>query len=179
MTIAATNAPVKRARNKEGQYTGDIKIQQKPDINLNAPEPRTPDLIQLVDKPLTDEYLQALAFAEEPVHILIPRSSDKDVTRFTDLVSLNGIWAEVLFKNGWVPIGYLPRGVSFTTKRKYVEVLARSKQDNVQTSVVQQEGEDPQNFVQRFTSAKTPFQVIEDKNPKAGEWLSRIVSSQA
>lgn len=178
------NAPKKRPTMKpEGPYTGDIKIEQKSDLSLpplGEDIPRGERIQPVSLKDLTKDYLDELAFNEEPVTIIIPLSSEKDVARCTDLIEINGVKAEILFKNGWVQFGWFPKGYSFTTKRKYVEVLARSKMDNVTTLVTEPtDGGDPSNVVQRFTTAKTGFQVIADKNPRGAEWLRRIVSSQA
>jgi len=76
-------------------------------------------------------------------------------------------------------MGYLPRGRSIITKRKYVEVLARAKQDTVNTTVIERDNEDPQNFVERITTSTMSFTILQDKNPKGGEWLERLVRSRS
>jgi hypothetical protein len=85
----------------------------------------------------------------------------------------------MLFKNGWVPIGYFPKGVSFITKRKYVERMALAKQDSIRTNVIERDNEDPQNFVERITTSVLSFSVLEDKNPKGAEWLTALIRQRA
>ena len=108
----------------------------------------------------------------------IHRSGERFASSVTDYIAVNGKPAEMLFKNGWVPIGYLPRGVVITTKRKYLERLAASKKDEVHTNVVEHPGQDPQNLVDRYTTSTLPFSLIEDKNPLGAEWLSQLLRQQ-
>lgn len=160
--------------------TRAIEIPQKPTI---AMPPIDEDVeresnIVLPEGPLMKSDMDKLAFAEEPVTILIHRSGEKFAPRSTDYIGVNGKGAEMLFKNGWVPIGYLPRGQSVTTKRKYVEVLARSKMDHVTTTVVQHSNEDPQNLIEFSTVSTCAFTMIHDANPLGVEWLSQLIRQQ-
>lgn len=123
---------------------------------------------------LTKSDFDELAFNEEPVKILIHRG-DNSKFRCTDYVAINGTAGEILFKNGWVPVGYFPRGVSFYTKRKYVGVLARAKQDNIRTDVIERDNEDPENYIEKTTISALSFSVMEDKNPRGSEWLELLV----
>lgn len=160
---------LKRMRDFETQ---DITPEQKPLIGEDGERSST---IVHPETPLIDKDYEKLAFAEEPVTILIHRSGEKFSPNCTDFVSVNGRPAEVLFSNGWVPVGYLPRGRSITVKRKVVEVIARSKQDHVKTVVIERDNEDPRNYVERATLSTTPFQMLEDKNPLGIEWLSQLL----
>lgn len=157
-----------------------VDIPQKPTIAMppitESIERESP--IVQVETPLLKSDLDQLAFAEEPMTILIHRSGEKFAPRSTDLVSVNGKWAEMLFKNGWVPIGYLPRGQAITVKRKYVEVLARSKQDHVRADYSETPGQDPNNFIDRSTVSTCAFSVILDANPLGVEWLSQLLRQQ-
>jgi hypothetical protein len=159
----------KRMRDFETQ---DHLPEQKPLIGED--NVRTSTIVH-PETPLVKKDFEKLAFAEEPVTILIHRSGEKFSPNCTDLISVNGRHAEVLFSNGWVPVGYLPRGKSITVKRKVVEVLARSKQDHVKTVVIERDNEDPRNYVERATINTMPFQMIEDKNPLGVEWLSQLL----
>lgn len=162
------------SRSIETEQKDPLKM---PPLGESVQHPST--IVTPLDKPLNSEFLAEIAFAEEPIKILIHRSVEKFASSTTDYIAINGTPAEMLFKNGWVPMGYLPRGVSFITKRKYVEVLARAKQDTVNTQVIERDNEDPQNFVERVTTSVMSFTVLEDKNPKGTEWLTRLVRSQA
>lgn len=153
-----------------------ITIEQKPSIEqppIDEEMTPTPDII-VVDQ-LKKDHAERLAFMEEPVKIMIQRSGEKFSPMTTDLVAVNGIKAEILFKNGWVQIGYLPRGQGFYTKRKYVEQLAQAKICQVSTRVVETPGEDPRNFIDPVTTPVFGFNVLEDKSPKAAEWIERLM----
>ena len=78
----------------------------------------------------------------------------------------------------WVVLGFLPVGIEVTTKRKYVEVLARSKVDNISTDVGSMLEDDPRNTLDISTSSKAPFSVIEDRNPMGRAWLSKLIREQ-
>lgn len=166
----AVNAPVRRARPE--LHTADIGIEQKPLI-----ESRDDLVDEIVAAPpdvLKAEYAAALAFNEEPVTIRIERSAEKFAPRVVD-AWCNGKGAEVLVNGRWVETSYLPIGVPVTTKRKYVEILARSKHDAIDTRVEGRDSEKPLNLIERSTSSKSPFSVIEDRNPKGAAWLTGLV----
>jgi hypothetical protein len=171
--------PRKRRARKE-LHTTDIPIQQNPDIEMPADGPiqRESPVVTPVDRPLMKDQLEELAFNEEPVTILLHPSSDRNAAPVTDLIALDGKWAEILVNGKWVPWGYLPKNQPITVKRKIVEILARSKGDQVETQILDRESGYPRNVIRRVTSSKYPFSVIEDRNPKGQEWLMRIVGSQ-
>jgi hypothetical protein len=155
--------------------------EQKPPIQMppiDEPVERESDLVTALDS-ITPADFDALAFAEEPVTILIHRSVEKFSPPTTDYIAINGVGAEMLYKNGWVRMGYLPRGRSIITKRKYVEVLARAKQDSVTTNVIERDGEDPLNFVERVTTSTMSFTIMEDKNPLGAAWLEQLVRQRS
>lgn len=128
--------------------------------------------------PVTDfkkEQADALAFAEEPIKIMIHRAGGKNPPPTTDLISVNGIHAELLFKNGWVPIGYIPRGQVVVTKRKYVEQIARAKTKSISTRVVERENENPLNLLDPVYVASMAFSVVHDPNPRGQQWLEKLL----
>lgn len=133
-----------------------------------------------VDKEMNDERLKEEAFLNEPVTILINRSTEKNFApKCTDLIAINGVWAEMLTPRGWVQMGFLPRGKPITTKRKYVEVLARARFDSFNTEVIQPVNEDPITNVTSIANYTLPFQMIRDDNqPKGGEWLAKLLGQQ-
>ena len=169
----ASNTPVRRARPE--LHTADIKIDQKPIIQTRE------DLLEeivIAPEVLEADYQAALKFAEEPVTILIQRTGEKFAPKVVDLW-VNGKGPEVMIKGRWVEFKALPVGMPVTTKRKYVEVLARSKVEDVKTRVSDEDKEHPLNEIERFLSSKAPFSVIEDRNPKGAEWLMGLVRSHA
>jgi len=169
--------PTKTPRKRE-YGTEDIAIEQKPPITLPVHEEldREPEVIVSPGEALEKDYLEALRFNEDPVLIVIHGSGDRNAAPVSDYCAVEGVPAEMLLNGRWVRTsGYLPRNVKLTLKRKYVEVLARSKQDQVSTRVVFHEGEDPENIVERNTIPNCPVQILHDPSPKGPEWFARIV----
>lgn len=172
----AINRPVLR-RTRGASEADEFALGQSPDIILPATGPvsREPESIIPVEggNSATDK-LADLAFMEEPMTIYLEPSGEEDATQFAQ-VAVNGKPAEVFNheQNRWVSQGFLPIGVELTTKRKYVEVLARSKPQRIKTKVDDPRG-DPRNIISRFTHSRYPFSVIEDRNPKGRAWLSKI-----
>ena len=165
MENASVATPVRRGRPPKELNTGDMEVGQRPSIVL--PDDgfivRENEEIAAIDSPLDDDYFTALAFMEEPVTIRLERSQEKFAPLVVD-VYVNGV-------PQWIKVG-----VPQTIKRKYVEVLARAKPDAVQTRVLDEESENPRNVIDRYTSAKHPFSVIRDDNPRGAEWLTRILA---
>ncbi len=173
---------LKRAADLRRDFeSASVKIDQKPSITvpeLGETLDRDGDIIVPENEVLKAE-LDQLAFNEEEIKIIIHRSGEKFQPKTTDLIAVNGKKAEMKFRNGWIQIGYLPRGVPLWTKRKYVEQLAHAKVDNIQTDHDDATVERPQNRIDRTTSAVAMFAVLEDKNPLGIPWLEALLRSQA
>lgn len=170
----AINNPVRRARREAS--TDDMQLGQKDDINLDNDIQHGESLVSVAgDVTHAQAYIDSLAFMEEPVTIRIEENSRSDFPETHVPVQVNGKEAEV-FQNGkWLPIGWLPIGVPLITKRKYVEVLARSKSDAISTVHDDATVERPRNTVSRRTRSNYPLSIIQDNNPIGHEWLSRIM----
>lgn len=172
----AVNNPVKRQYNRKEIHTGDMEVGQKSDIDITDGVTHGESLIDVVGDIAKDgPYIAALDFMEEPVTIRIEENSRSDFPETHVPVQVNGKEAEVWQSGRWIAIGWLPIGVPLVTKRKYVEVLARSKSDSVKTVHDEATVERPRNTITRRTSSNYPLSIIEDKNPKGHEWLSRIL----
>jgi hypothetical protein len=180
-TKADSSANVVKRKSKPELTNLNFPIDQKPALKMppiDEEVERTPEII-LSEHPIENDGMEALKMAEDPITIIIHRSVEKFSPGVTDYIAVNGIGAEMLFKNGWVRMGYLPRGRSIITKRKYVEVLARAKQDTVNTTVIERDNEDPQNFVERITTSTMSFTILKDDNPKGAAWLEQVVRSRS
>lgn len=191
----ATNAPVRRKPGpKPGTqakhnpvtmpakelHTADIPQQQPGDISLAFGKPlERGEVIEPLDAPLHSEHTQALLMAEEPVTIQIEPSQEENAPRVVDCW-VNGKGAEVLdpITGKWMELNCIPIGGPVTTKRKYVEVLARAKFDNIQTKTGDMTQEAPENRIVRNTGRKAVFSVLHDPNPKGREWLIRLMSER-
>lgn len=129
--------------------------------------------VVLTERTHQQDYLDELAFMEEPVTIRIEPSNDKNAAGAFP-AWCNGKAAEI-FENGrWHEIGYLPVGRELIVKRKIVEIIVRAKVDTVHTQIIGQDSERPNNVINRFTSPVHSFSIIEDRNPRGPAWVSEL-----
>lgn len=175
--MPATAEAPKVVRKSKEFHSESVKVAQRDPV-IQPPideKMENPFGVEVVDR-ISEDDLETLAFLEEPVKIHIFQSNDPQFAPLcTDYVSNNGIPAEVLFKNGWVQMGYLPRGQSIYVKRKTLAQLASNRIDNIQVRVEQPKNEDPINHTKAITTRTFQFQVVEDKNPKGAVWLERAL----
>jgi hypothetical protein len=168
----AINRPV-NTRKRE-VHTGDMQLAQKGDVDLSLDS----TIIHGEGLPnLTNdaELVQDLAFMEEPVTLRISASSgNKGIPETHVYVAVQGRGAEVMLNGKWCEITWLPIDVNLTTKRKYVEVLARANPESITTIHDDATVERPRNLYQRRPSAAYPMSIIQDTS-RGAEWLSRIV----
>jgi hypothetical protein len=157
-------------RNRRELHMADINIEQK--ASIASIEDHEPDVI-FAEPDTSLDYLSLLAFNEEPVTIRLEPTADKFASRWVPCW-VNGKGAEVLVNGSWVEFGYLPVARPITIKRKYVEVLIRSKRDTVNTAVIERDNEDPQNMIERSTTSTALFSVLEDRNPKGAAWATEL-----
>lgn len=175
---ATMTAPIRRLTKQERDSRASSP--EQPPV-LRPDQSNRQEAILPMDRPLMKDEADALAFNEEVLRILIHRSEEEELaSNVTDFIAVNGVKAEVLMHDGkWLALGYLPKGIPIYTKRKYVEQLARAKMDKIKTRVEEiSDGAGPggrENHTDRFTKAMTAFSVLEDKNQKGGEWLSRLL----
>ena len=170
---AKNNQVVKGQRETHSE---DVKIGQRGSRDLNLPV-ESESLIALgeglEDNP--EAYHEALSFMEEPVTIIISKSSEKNAPT-TVQCWVNGKGAEHYRNGKWLQCGWLPIGQRVTTRRKYVEVLARARGETISTRVVKHENHED-NLADRTASTKYPFSVQGD-SAKGGEWLNTILMEQ-
>lgn len=165
-------------RPKKEIHSDSFEVPQRSAIEMppiNESIERTPDIIVVQEEVSKKKYADDLAFAEEPVCIRISPQAGDYAPKVIDCW-VNGKGAEMYQNGKWIEYGAFPVGVTLVTKRKYVEVLARSKKDSVKTRVVEHPGEDPVNKVEFFTSLVASFSIIEDRNPKGREWARQLLS---
>lgn len=174
--MEAVANPVKRQYNKREVSTEDMPVAQSASVDLAdlVNLIRNPALPNTGEKPLQKDYLDALAFAEEPVTISIEENSRSDYPETHVFVQSAGQGAEIWINNQWCTVTWLPIGQVLTTKRKYLEILLRSKSDHVRTQHDDATVAVPQNKLNRRTSGNYPVTIIEDRNPLGFEWASRI-----
>ena len=141
---------------------------------------RQSSMIHQIDSPLDPEYLAALAFAEDTVLISLAQSTEKNASRWKDCW-VNGKGIEVFKDNRWQEFKAIPRGKRVLTKRKYVEVLARAKEDNITTNVVQYRDHEDNQIVHNvvMTSGITIHADPAGIAPgtKGYEWFEKMIAA--
>ncbi len=172
----AKNSPVNTG--KKELHTSDVKLGQREARRIDVIEDDEP-IVSLADGIGSSEaeYIAALAFMEEPMTIRINVSAEKNPARVVPCW-VNGKGAEVFHREKWLQNGWLPVGVPVITKRKYVEVLARAKQETVTVRIVDTEGGGKENYADRNPNMRYSFSVLQDANPKGADWLSTILMEQ-
>jgi len=124
------------------------------------------DQFEIVDGPKLADKAAALAFMEEKVVVRIHPTSERSREKIPCL-SVNGVNQ------------YIVRGRPQVIRRKFLEVLARAKEDNVETPFSRDNnGYDTYN-IYKTQSLKYPFELIEDRNPNGRAWLDKILSEAA
>lgn len=184
MSNAINNPVIRRGRPAKEIHTVDLHNAQKNEQVLDGitDEVRKKNATSIIeDVPKTTEYHAQLAYNEQPIRIIINRSSEKNAPRFAEC-GVNGRGAEILSNDGkWMSVGWLPCGIPITTKRKYAEVLMRSRPDDYETEVFIPDGQDPINKLVWQSRQKYPLTIVEDRNPidpSGNEWVSRIMNEQ-
>ena len=170
----AMNAPIRRK--KSGVNSTDFEMGQKPNIELTLDKtPEVPQIEAIHASTLVDGKVEALAFNEEPIEVLIYPSSEENAPLVVDCW-VNGRGAEVFTNGAWHSMGCLPVGIRVITRRKYAEVLLRAKRDKIQTHHEDSTVERPKNTVTRVSSSVANIQVVHDNNPKGIEWVRRMMA---
>lgn len=162
--------------NFPAEKLNDIPIDQAPVIPGDSNEHES--IIVVADKNTSKDYLDRLAFMEEPVTIRLEPAAEKNAPAWFP-ASVNGEGAEVLQPDGtWMHMreGYLPVGRRITTKRKYVEVLLRAKIDtiNIEGTSGYDVDRGTANAIRRMTTPVHGISIIEDKNPRSQGWYEEM-----
>lgn len=151
--------------------SSDVKLGGDKTLNIPVDKPlssvKRSDLdIDLVGANAIQDLASELAFLEEPVDVLVHESTDENAAMLVDV-----------YHNG-VPQRFV-RGVPLTVKRKFLYVLATSKETNVKTKVNPTGGADggPVNQITKHTALRYPFSVIRDDNKRGSDWLRNVLQS--
>lgn len=167
-------------KKREGISTDDVKVDQRDafDLAIDAgPFVRPKAEIILTPEQLQKNYLDALAFADEPVEIYILPATEEYGAQFIPCWN-NGDGIEVWERGKWMRYESAQRGVQFITKRKFVNILLASKTDARTTTVEKIPGEHPRNMLRTLTSVNYPLQIIRDDSPKGAQWFRDMTSNR-
>lgn len=125
-------------------------------------------------------YLAELKFNEDGVTVIIPPGHGKDAPKYV-YCAVQGVGAEVYNPKTktWMRFPYLPVNTQMVVKRKYLEVLARSRIDTVETREVTTTPRPNQDGFEmvRETQQAAPFYVRFDPAGERGaDWYRRVMS---
>jgi hypothetical protein len=171
------NAPRKE------MHSSDVPLPQVPELSEHD---RGESIVLEDPKALAEviakkEYAEELAFMEDPLTIRIEPAAEENAPIVVDCW-VNGKGAEVMdtITGKFMELGCLPIGQPIITKRKYVEVLARSYTERVETSQGQDDGSRADIFkMRRNTSRKALFSVLNDPAGARGHaWLTTVLSQR-
>jgi len=122
------------------------------------------EVVIVAEGPSISEYAKELAFMEEIVEVMVHEAQGENPDRIVDI-----------YCNG-VPQRFI-RGEPIKVKRKYVEILANARTQNMKTNVVR-EGDNVYNRVDKHTSLRYPFQMT-DSNPSGNAWLRGLLGKSS
>lgn len=169
------NAP-RRGRPAREVHTDDMQLAQKDDLIVD-PEgdiDRGAGLALMTDDQLRDEnYMRELAFNEEPVTIIINAQSRADSPMTHIPCWVQGKAAEVWVEGRWISAGWLPIETELTVKRKYVEVLARAKPEDVTTHHSDRPDAGVPVVIRRHAVSAYPMTIIND-SAEGVRWMQNI-----
>lgn len=121
-----------------------------------------PVYVEVVEKPVSKDKLDMLAFMEEPVRILVHDTTDPTAEPLPQVINDRSSQ-------------FFIRGQEQTVKRKFIEVLARAKKTTYsQEKFTDANGNESYRNIPH-TALRFPFQVIEDTE-RGKAWLKAILS---
>lgn len=150
------------ARPSKEINAAELPIQQLPDMVANKNGELSTDrtIIAPPEKGgLNKNYLDELAFMEEPIEVMVAESTDENADNPVQ-VGHNGTFFQFF------------RGVPTVCKRKFVDCLI-AKSGRVSTPEVLNGGGERTRAIRQTSALKYPFSIIRDTNPKGAEWLRR------
>ncbi len=168
---------------KKEVFSGDLHQEQPSDILTKMGEPveHPGSTIQKLNGiPVTKDYLDELAFLEEPVTVEFLLADEKFGAPYVDATN-NGKGIEA-WKIGdldfgrWCEVKQVPRGIPVVIKRKYLGIFATAKVMRVRAGYDQNNG-DPVNRINRSLSTRYPFTTIGDSE-KGQAWLQHVMAAQ-
>jgi hypothetical protein len=153
-------------------YTDTTELQQgqnqSHDMPASGPIDRTEflDNFEILDREVPKAALDAAAFFEEELEVEILPTENPNAEAVIQL-QCNGVNQ------------FLVRGVPAFIKRKYVEILARAKTENVATPEFIDANGNRSTRVTKSQGLRYPFRVLQDRNPQGRAWLENVMRQGA
>lgn len=139
-------------------------VQGKPrDLPTTGDARLDASIIETADGPLNRAWAEEMQFMNEEIEVMVHESSDKNAEFIVE------VWNDGRAQR-------FLRGQPVVVKRKYVEVLGGSKITTYrQEHYKDANGNDAIRNVPT-TSARYPFQVLRDANPRGADWLRKLMA---
>lgn len=132
-----------------------VKMDSKGDASLDVP------LVQVPDGPLTKEKAEELAFMDELVEVTVSTTSDQNERQ---LISVWNDGRHQLFI----------RGRPVKCKRKFLEVLLRSKPENFHNR--ERVDESGVRQIDYLKNVSQKYSVsVQDPNPRGADWMRKVL----
>lgn len=147
---------------KREVHSADLATRALPPIE--DPADREGEVILSEENALNgNDYLDALAFMEEEVVVILHRGREK----FSPTHEQFGVNGKII----WIECGQPTR-----IKRKYLEVIARSQPIDIRTEAGEDKGDAITfNRIERSMHANFSFSVVGDTNPRGADWLMKLM----
>ncbi len=138
-----------------------------------------PDII-VCEEELKKKQADDIAFGEEPVMIRLAEATEEFGAESIPCWN-QGKGAEIFDPptRRWYVVTGIQRGVPVITRRKYAEIIIRSKIMEVRTKIIQSPGKDPVNDWTRRTVQKYPYEILRDNSPRAQQWRESMARLRA
>lgn len=144
-------------------YTDDFAVGQPKDIPLNQGAGvnliGAQAIVTAAIDPLNKNYLDELAFMEEPIEIMVAETTDENAENPVQ-VGVNGVFI------------LLERGKPTICKRKFADALI-VKGSKVTTPEIFNPAGERSRAIRQTSALKYPFTIVRDDNPRSREWLQR------
>lgn len=128
-----------------------------------ARESIEPARVQRVGRVVSQDKLEALKFNEEILTVMVHESTNPIDDPIPE------VWNDGKVQR-------FQRGKEMDVKRKYVEVLARSKKTAYSQTKIKDGNGDDVIVNNPMTALKYPFSVLRDPNPRGAAWLKNILA---
>jgi hypothetical protein len=146
--------------------TNELQVGQEQSFNMPASgaikHSDFHDNFEVVDDPMWKDQAELMAFMEELVEIVVSEDNHPNAEQVINL-SVNGINQFVF------------RGKPQVIKRKYIEVLARSRPESLSTPEYTDANGNRATRIVKAHTLRFPFRVIKDMNPKGGRWVENLL----
>jgi hypothetical protein len=159
--------------------TGEFNVPQLGPIDVDRTLEVGREPIVIAERLPSVQYAEELKFNEDPVTIVLTPSSDRNAPKQV-YCAVNGKGAEVWDEKSkrWIEFKYIPVGRMLTVKRKYIEVLARSRADSFSTREVSPTPHANQDgyVLESYTVPTAPVTIRHDPaGDKGHQWFARVM----